>query len=393
MAKWKTKNEYDNVMKLYNSGTRVCDIVTITGLKRSCINNWVRGLSKVHKDDYIGLNRLNGHIIEYSPINNINDFYSKISLLTSIQNKEELNACYSYLFGLYLGDGLCRQVNRSHVLTYSLDCKYMDLIEFTKNNIQQLFGKTPSLCDKRNYVFASNSFDVKITSKVIRPFFPQGEEHGVKHLRKIEMENWQKEILNPLECLRGLIYSDGTFINANSYKTFRYEFSNCSSDIIEIFKLCCDKLNLRYNCHQKKTMHGMATVPKYAISIAYQDDVRWLMKRIGTKKIINHKLNIKNSDGYYDSDLEFSKLVYDNLPDKMKLEWECCRCKKECFSNDSDTYYLNDNLWKSINGGKKTGMICLECLTNILKTQIKIEDLKDDNVNKFLNPSLINFYK
>jgi hypothetical protein len=68
--------------------------------------------------------------------------------------------------------------------------------------------------------------------------FPQ-HGRGVKHLRRIELEDWQRAILDryPWRFLRGLIHSDGsrhwnTIKRPNkTYRYTRYEFSNRSDDI------------------------------------------------------------------------------------------------------------------------------------------------------------------
>ena len=76
--------------------------------------------------------------------------------------------------------------------------------------------------------------------------FPQ-HGPGRKHLRKIELADWQLEIVAkyPEKLLRGLFHSDGCrFVNwatrpivggeIRRYKYVRYMFSNESEDIIGI---------------------------------------------------------------------------------------------------------------------------------------------------------------
>jgi hypothetical protein len=82
--------------------------------------------------------------------------------------------------------------------------------------------------------------------------FPQ---HGAgrKHLRKIELEPWQVEIVAkyPEQLLRGLFHSDGCrFVNWASkpdgkrYYYVRYMFSNESEDIRKILTDTLDLLGI-----------------------------------------------------------------------------------------------------------------------------------------------------
>jgi hypothetical protein len=87
--------------------------------------------------------------------------------------------------------------------------------------------------------------------------FPQ-HGLGMKHQRRIMLEPWQEQIAfdeHPEMLLRGLIHSDGcrvlNRVNGTAYP--RYEFSNRSDDIREIFTEAPRRLgiacrpNNRYN--------------------------------------------------------------------------------------------------------------------------------------------------
>jgi hypothetical protein len=83
--------------------------------------------------------------------------------------------------------------------------------------------------------------------------FPQ-HGPGLKHLRKIELADWQREIVAkyPEQLLRGLFHSDGSrFVNWASkpgvekrYYYVRYMFSNESEDIIGILTAALDLLGI-----------------------------------------------------------------------------------------------------------------------------------------------------
>jgi hypothetical protein len=77
---------------------------------------------------------------------------------------------------------------------------------------------------------------------------------GKKHERRIELTDWQLRLVerHPRELLRGLIHSDGCrFANTvrhgeKTYSYPRYNFSNRSDDIREIFCDACDLLGIEW---------------------------------------------------------------------------------------------------------------------------------------------------
>jgi hypothetical protein len=84
-------------------------------------------------------------------------------------------------------------------------------------------------------------------------FIPQ-HGPGRKHLRRIELEQWQATIVagHREAFLRGLIHSDGTRIVATERRgTYvrrapRYVFSNKSEDIKRLFCESCDAMGIRW---------------------------------------------------------------------------------------------------------------------------------------------------
>jgi hypothetical protein len=114
--------------------------------------------------------------------------------------------------------------------------------------------------------------------------FPQ---HGAgrKHLRPIELVDWQLEITRacPRELLRGLIHSDGCR-TTNRFKTTlpsgrvapyaypRYFFSNLSDDIRRIFCDHCDLLGIRWTQSNPRN-----------ISVSHRKSVALLDEFVGPK--------------------------------------------------------------------------------------------------------------
>ena len=154
---------------------------------------------------------------------------------------------YSYLLGLYLGDGcLVRQRKGVYLLSIACCDAWPGLITAAKDATR---GVMPA-----NAVFARQSHgmtEVKSCSKHWPCLFPQ-HGPGTKHTRKIELARWQQVIVDryPGDFARGLIHSDGCrSINRvrrplkdgdRWYEYPRYQFSNKSLDILA---LCCKALD------------------------------------------------------------------------------------------------------------------------------------------------------
>jgi hypothetical protein len=188
-------------------------------------------------------------------------------------------SAYSYLLGMYLGDGhLCG--HRRDTLRISL-------------NIRE-----PAI--RRECAFAiARTLDVRVhhriypekglacldaTSGIWHLAFPQ-HGPGMKHQRPIVLESWQRQILNahPREFLRGLIHSDGCrTVNRftvdlpkggpREYAYVRYFFSNESVDIRGLFCEYCERLGIRWTQSNRRN-----------ISIAHRPSVELLDTFVGPK--------------------------------------------------------------------------------------------------------------
>jgi hypothetical protein len=107
--------------------------------------------------------------------------------------------------------------------------------------------------------------------------FPQ-HGPGRKHERKIELTDWQKQIVEerPQEFIRGLIHSDGcrvtnwtTRIVAGQVKRYeypRYFFTNVSTDIHGLYCWALDMLEIEW----RRTSERNISVAKRA-SVALMD--------------------------------------------------------------------------------------------------------------------------
>jgi hypothetical protein len=164
----------------------------------------------------------------------------------------ELNeAAYALLLGWYLGDGHIVAARRGvYVLSIANDPKYPELNKEIAATIQ-LVKPTAS-----PWMRGGHAIRIEAGWRHWPCLFPQ-HGPGLKHLRKIELVEWQREIVAkyPEQLLRGLFHSDGCrFVNWASkpgigdgtkrYYYVRYMFSNESEDIIGILTEALDLLGI-----------------------------------------------------------------------------------------------------------------------------------------------------
>ena len=159
-------------------------------------------------------------------------------------------AAYALLLGWYLGDGSIARARRG-VFTLQIvnDQKYSELNQEIADTIKRV-KPNASPCLRGG----AGAIRVEARWKHWPCVFPQ---HGAgrKHLRRIELQPWQREIVAkyPEQLLRGLFHSDGCrFVNWASkpdgrrYYYVRYMFSNESEDIIGILTDALDLLGISW---------------------------------------------------------------------------------------------------------------------------------------------------
>ncbi|MGY4770060.1 transcriptional regulator [Kribbella sp. CWNU-51] len=155
---------------------------------------------------------------------------------------------YALLLGWYLGDGHIAKARRGvFCLQIANDQKYPQLNQEIAATIR-LVKPTASPCLRNG----QGMIRIEARWKHWPCLFPQ-HGPGLKHLRKIELADWQREIVAkyPEQLLRGLFHSDGCrFVNWASkpdgrrYYYVRYMFSNESEDIIGILTDALDLLGI-----------------------------------------------------------------------------------------------------------------------------------------------------
>jgi hypothetical protein len=167
----------------------------------------------------------------------------------------DLPAVYSYLLGVYLGDGCISRGPRSvYRLRITLDLAYPRIVDECEAAMREVVprNRVHRLLRKGGYLERPEPSLVELSaySKSWPCLFPQ-HGPGKKHERPIRLADWQRELLlrEPELLLRGLIHSDGCrFINTGrgGWTCPRYVFNNRSDGIRQIFCEACDVLDLHY---------------------------------------------------------------------------------------------------------------------------------------------------
>ncbi|MGW2780835.1 helix-turn-helix domain-containing protein [Streptomyces populi] len=193
-------------------------------------------------------------------------------------------AAYSYLLGLYLGDGHISHYAKHKVpsLMITLDDAWPGIQAGTERALRTVFPYNAT-CRVRS----KGAHNIKVYFKHLDCLFTQ-HGPGKKHERAIVLENWQREIVDehPWEFVRGLIHSDGCRITnwttrvvggeRKRYEYPRYFFTNVSDDIRQLFTGTLDRLGVdRTHC----TRHGNP----YNISVARKASVALLDAHVGPK--------------------------------------------------------------------------------------------------------------
>jgi hypothetical protein len=178
---------------------------------------------------------------------------------------------FTYLLGLYLGDG-CLSLHPRDVWHLRIACadRYPDLMYQCEAAMAKV------LPSKVGRVQCVGYTSVNSYSKHWICLFPQ-HGPGRKHERRIELAPWQQEIvdLDPRPLIKGLLHSDGcrvlNWVNGTPYP--RYHFTNVSPDIRAIFGRACDQLGIEWRQNNRVTL-----------SVARRASVALLDQFVGPKR-------------------------------------------------------------------------------------------------------------
>ncbi|MFQ6142921.1 helix-turn-helix domain-containing protein [Streptomyces seoulensis] len=191
---------------------------------------------------------------------------------------------YSYLLGLYLGDGHISHYSGHRVPNLMITCTetWTGLMDACEQAMRAVFPDN-SVCRVRR----KGCSNVKVYSKHLHCLFPQ-HGPGRKHERRIVLEAWQQAIVDayPWEFVRGLIHSDGCRITnwttrvvggeRKRYEYPRYFFTNVSDDIRRLCTDTLDRLGVEWT---QCTRNGNP----YNISVAKKDSVALMDAHVGAK--------------------------------------------------------------------------------------------------------------
>jgi hypothetical protein len=190
---------------------------------------------------------------------------------------------YSYLLGLYLGDGCIStsaQMRKKELFILGIACAnaWPGLMDECEAAIQAVMPH-----NKVNRRKRTGMHEVRAYSKHWPCLFPQ-HGPGRKHERAIFLEAWQREIVDefPEEFIRGPIHSDGCRVlnsavhkrNGVTTRRFypRYHFTNESTHIRDLYTDTLDQLGIEWRYNNRN-----------CISVAKRTPVKALDSFVGPK--------------------------------------------------------------------------------------------------------------
>jgi hypothetical protein len=248
--------EIERVMQLAADGLSDYEVARLTGVPRSTILSWRHGRLP-HRP---------------GPSRPCPDCGAPQHDLGRLPQAE-----YAYLLGQYLGDGtVFRTGQQGGRLQIASDAQYRGIIAECCQVIERVRGRKPYV----RYVPDRRMASIVSYWRAWPCLFPQ-HGPGRKHLRVIVLTPWQVDIVEarPGQFLRGLIHSDGwrglnrVHVKGRDYAYPRYQFSNRSDDIRQLFTYACDLLGIAWR-----------RWGKYHISIARRDAVLALDHFVGPKR-------------------------------------------------------------------------------------------------------------
>lgn len=244
----------DKVLDLIAAGVSQAEISRRTGISRAAIRDWGGGIVPRRSAESHG-----PHEREACPL---------IPTLPW--------APYAYLLGLYLGDGTISDMPKG-VFRLRIFCcdSYPHLMDLCQEAMEAVLPG-----HKVGRFQGLGCTDVSSYSKHWPCLIPQ-YGRGMKYLRPIELTPWQEAMVTmfPADFVRGLIHSDGSRTKnwarsptGKRYDYPRYEFTNRSEDIKDLFCWACDLLGVEWREMNDDT-----------ISINKRADVAFLDTFIGPK--------------------------------------------------------------------------------------------------------------
>lgn len=170
----------------------------------------------------------------------------------------------SYIIGLALGDGNLSNPNGKAIrLRISCDTKYPFLMQKIIASLKTLLPQNKvSIVNRKNI----NCTDISVYSNHLEKLLGWEAKNGSKFKQSASIPNWIKENYNyKINCLRGLIETDGSIYNDRGYKmmiftTIILDLANDFFEIVETlgFKPHFYKIKRKsnpYNLNQQIVYH------------------------------------------------------------------------------------------------------------------------------------------
>lgn len=125
-------------------------------------------------------------------------------------------------------------------------------------------------------------FIITLYSCLLEKLFPQIGK-GMKHQRKIKLEEFQIKNLDDIQFIKGLFHSDGCLYKSTNKKGMClghfYNFTNMSKDIIDIYCNSLKNIGVNYKLIQNKKCD------RYGVNVYKQGDFIKLYPLIGVKNL------------------------------------------------------------------------------------------------------------
>jgi hypothetical protein len=214
--------EYESVQALISQGRSDSEIARLTQIPRSTVRDWRSGLFRST------MRMQEGHA---RPCRQACEPWTLPP------------SAYSYLLGMYLGDGCISRSNQVWRLRIFTDAQYPGIIEECSRAMEMVMPGRRTYWLRR----PSRCVEISMYSKHWVCLFPQ-HGPGRKHKRRIRLEPWQTRLVGEAteSLLRGLFHSDGcrTIAMDRGRRSVRYQFSNRSEDIKSLFCEALDSLSI-----------------------------------------------------------------------------------------------------------------------------------------------------
>jgi len=140
----------------------------------------------------------------------------------------------AYIVGVALGDGNLSNPNgRATRLRITCDLKYPKLIEKIQKSVRTLFPDSKVSLVKAN----GNYLNISCYSNHWEKILGWYSSKGSKLIQNVSIPSWiKKNKIYKINCLRGLIETDGSIYLDRGYKTvmFTSAIPNLSKDVYEI---------------------------------------------------------------------------------------------------------------------------------------------------------------